>query len=154
MRARKTLIVFTATLAIAACSPGEAATSETTGSPTTVAVTSTTIETATTTQVAITTSAVPGTTATTVAPSTTLAEPTEVEGVVIAVEGGLQVVDSFTILIGAGEQMTFDPGPGLLFDGGPLSHLREHLADGSPVYVVYIVEADGTNVAIEVGDAD
>lgn len=147
MRTRQALVVLSAAIVVAACSPDEAALPETTAPPTTV-------DTVTTTLPAPTTTLPPTTTTTpTVAPSTTVAEPGEVEGVVIAVEGGLQVIDSFTILIGSGEQMTFDPAPGLLFGGGPLSHLRDHLADGAPVYVIYTVEPDGTNVAIEVGDA-
>lgn len=146
MKPRQVLIVLLAAIIVAACTPDEAALPETTAPPTTV-------DTATTTLPAPTTTLPPTTRTATVAPATTVAEPREVEGVVIAVEGGLRAIDSFTVLVGSGEQMTFDPVPGLLFDGGPLSHLREHLLDGVPVYVIYTVEPDGTNVAIEVGDA-
>ncbi|MGA7280999.1 MAG: hypothetical protein WBZ40_04375 [Acidimicrobiia bacterium] len=56
-----------------------------------------------------------------------------VKGVVISVDGTLDEVDSFTLLV-EGDQLTFVPIP----DGDyqfPLPHLREHERSGSPVLV-------------------
>lgn len=143
------MVLVWAALALVACSPEQSARSETTAPP----PISTTVLGATAIPVPPTSKAVPPTTTTTITPSTTVTEPAEEEGVIIAVDGGLQVINSFTLLTPEGELMTFVPGPDLLFGGGPLSHLREHLVDGLPVHVVYIVEVDATNVAIEVDDA-
>jgi len=80
-------------------------------------------------------------------------EAVEVSGVVIDVQGNLQGTDSFTLLIEDGSELVLVPAPGLLFEGGPLSHLRDHVLSGAKVKVVYTVEDDGTHIAIEVGDA-
>ncbi|MEE9177612.1 MAG: hypothetical protein V3U46_04235 [Acidimicrobiia bacterium] len=80
-------------------------------------------------------------------------EAVEVTGVVIDVQGNLQGTDSFTILIEDGSELVLVPTPGLLFEGGPLSHLRDHVLSGAKVKVVYTVEDDGAHIAIEVGDA-
>ncbi len=80
-------------------------------------------------------------------------EAVEATGVVIDVQGNLQGTDSFTILIEDGSELVLIPAPGLLFEGGPLSHLRDHVLSGAKVKVVYTVEDDGTHIAIEVGDA-
>jgi len=77
----------------------------------------------------------------------------EATGVVIDVQGNLQGTNSFTILIEDGSELVMIPAPGLLFDGGPLSHLRDHVLSGAKVKVVYTVEDDGTHIAIQVGDA-
>lgn len=56
-------------------------------------------------------------------------------GVVLAVEGDLTEVSSFTLLV-EGDELTFQP----VADGDypyPLSHLREHLRDGSPILVTW-----------------
>ncbi len=90
----------------------------------------------------------PATTSTTSAP-----EPVEVAGVVIDFDGNLQEVSSFTLLV-EGEPIVLVPDDGVLFDGGPLSHLRDHLSSGAPVRVVYLTNADSINIAIEIGDAD
>jgi hypothetical protein len=54
-------------------------------------------------------------------------------GIVVAVEGDLNAVTSFTILV-EGDAFEFIP-----VEGGhyafPLAHLREHLRDGTPVRV-------------------
>ncbi|MGH8926831.1 MAG: hypothetical protein ACRDWH_00650 [Acidimicrobiia bacterium] len=56
-----------------------------------------------------------------------------VTGTVLAVDGDLVEVRSFSVLV-EGDQMTFVPT-----DEGdyayPLAHLREHLRDGSPIRV-------------------
>ncbi len=56
-----------------------------------------------------------------------------VKGVVISVDGTLDEVDSFTLLV-EGDQLIFVPVP----EGDyqfPLPHLREHQRSGSPVLV-------------------
>ena len=71
-------------------------------------------------------------------------------GVVTQVDGDLSKVRTFTLLV-EGDSMTFTPAAGGNFDF-PLTHLREHLRDGSPVRVSW--ERDGDrNVAVAVGDA-
>lgn len=77
-----------------------------------------------------------------------------VEGVVIAVDGGLAGVVSFTIVTGDGDRITFIPDDGVttFAHGGPLSHLHEHLQTASPVRVTW-VERDGVPVALAVADA-
>jgi hypothetical protein len=112
------------------------------------ATTSTITQTPTTTaQPTATTSSEPTTT------TSTIPERIEVVGVVIAVEGNLQGTDSFTIVVDGGTELVFLPEKGLLFDGGPLSHLRDHLTSGSPVGVSYSTDASGNNIAHVVGDA-
>lgn len=71
-------------------------------------------------------------------------------GVVIAVEGTLSEVSSFTLLV-EGDELTFEPVP----DGDypyPLSHLREHLRDGSPIFVTW-ERVDGALRALALEDA-
>lgn len=77
-----------------------------------------------------------------------------VDGVVVAVDGGLSGVVSFTIVTPAGERLQFVPDEGVTnFDhGGPLSHLHEHLQTASPVRVTYL-DRSGTLVALVVSDA-
>ena len=71
-------------------------------------------------------------------------------GVVIAVEGTLNQVTSFTLLV-EGDELTFQPVP----DGDypyPLSHLREHLRDGNPILVTW-ERSDGELRALALADA-
>lgn len=71
-------------------------------------------------------------------------------GVVIAVEGTLNQVTSFTLLV-EGDELTFQPVP----DGDypyPLSHLREHLRDGNPILVTW-ERSDGVLRALALADA-
>ncbi len=73
-----------------------------------------------------------------------------VMGVVTQVDGDLSEVRTFTLLV-EGDSMTFTPAADGDFDF-PLTHLREHLRDGSPVRVRW--ERDGDrNLAVAVGDA-
>jgi hypothetical protein len=58
-----------------------------------------------------------------------------VTGLVVEVEGDLEVVTSFTIDAG-GIEYRFVPIPGVVY-GFPLPHLREHLRDAAPVTVDY-----------------
>lgn len=76
-----------------------------------------------------------------------------VTGVVVAVEGNLQSVASFTIRGDDGSDHRFVPADGLRFDDGPLSHLQSHVVSGVPVTVEYR-DDDGTLVATSVVDAD
>ena len=72
-----------------------------------------------------------------------------VMGVVIAVEGDLSDVRSFTLLV-EGDQLIFVP----IADGDyayPLSHLRDHVRDGVPVRVKW-ERRDGQLVALAVDD--
>jgi hypothetical protein len=54
-------------------------------------------------------------------------------GIVVAVEGDLNAVTSFTVLV-EGDTFEFIPVPGGDY-AFPLPHLREHLRDSSPVRV-------------------
>ena len=71
-------------------------------------------------------------------------------GPVIAVDGDLTEVRSFTVLV-EGDPMVFVP----IAEGDyafPLTHLREHLRDGTPVRVAWEKRADQI-AAISVEDA-
>jgi hypothetical protein len=83
----------------------------------------------------------------------TMPELHQATGVVIAVVGNLQGTDSFTILLPDGSELVLLPEPDLLFDGGPLAHLRDHLTSGAPIVVTYTVDKDGNNNAHSAGDA-
>jgi hypothetical protein len=70
-------------------------------------------------------------------------------GIVIEVEGDLDEVTSFTVLVEGGE-MTFLPVEGGAYDF-PLSHLREHLRTGEPVLVTWELDG-GRRVALALAD--
>ena len=76
-----------------------------------------------------------------------------VDGVVVAVDGGLSAVVGFELVTTAGERLAFVPDPDLdrFDDGAPLSHLTEHLSTGIPVRVVY-EERSGVLVAVALSD--
>lgn len=74
-------------------------------------------------------------------------------GVVVAVDGTLAGVDSFSVLLSDGSTIQVTPQRGLLFDGGPLSHLRDHLVSGSPIAMVFHQEGDKL-IVTEVGDSE
>jgi hypothetical protein len=95
------------------------------------------------------------TTPTTTTPSTDLANDQilSVVGVVIVVDGNLTGINSFTIRLDDGTDRAFIPEPDALFDTGPFSHIRDHLASGTPIRVDYLAFEDGSNVAIGAGDA-
>jgi len=76
-----------------------------------------------------------------------------VTGTVIDVVGDLSTITGVTLLTEDGEQVDFIPAPDALFDGGPISHIRDHLVSGAPVQFEYRELNDGTLVAIELGDA-
>lgn len=76
-----------------------------------------------------------------------------IEGVVVAVDGGLSGVASFEIVTAKGQRLRFVPGEGLdaFDDGAPLSHLNEHLQTGAGVRVTYVGD-NGTLIALAVTD--
>jgi hypothetical protein len=102
----------------------------------------------------------PTPTSTAAATPTTLAadgEPPRVAsqqtvGVVIAVDGDLSEIRAFSLLLSDGAVIELAPQAGLLFDEGPLSHVRDHLVSGAPIAVAFHVEA-GVAIATKVGDA-
>jgi hypothetical protein len=120
----------------------------TSGAATTLAATTTTPATAPQTTIATPTTHVPAT--------TTTAVPVEetVTGVVIAVEGNLTGIDSFVIRLPDGSDLSLVPTEGLLFDGvGPLSHVRDHLVSGNPIYVTYEASSELPPIVHAIGDA-
>jgi hypothetical protein len=71
-------------------------------------------------------------------------------GTVVAVDGDLSIVRSFTVLV-EGEQMTFVPVAEGVY-AYPLAHLRDHLRDGAPIRIGW--ERRGEDlVAVFVDDA-
>jgi hypothetical protein len=76
-----------------------------------------------------------------------------VMGVVTQVSGELGEVTSFVVTDGEGRSHQFEPAPGLMFEDGPLDHLREHIVSGDPVEVRYERSEDGALIAIDVADA-
>jgi hypothetical protein len=70
-------------------------------------------------------------------------------GVVIDVDGDLEEVRSFTLLV-EGDEMTFVPSLEGEYDY-PLSHLRDHLRDGVPIRVGW-ERRDGQLVALTLDD--
>lgn len=71
-------------------------------------------------------------------------------GIVIAVDGTLSEVSSFTLLV-EGDELIFEPVAGGDYPY-PLSHLREHLRDGSPIFVTW-ERVDGVLRALALEDA-
>lgn len=88
--------------------------------------------------------------------SSTTVNPNQVEGVVSEVTGDLTAIQSFVILDDNGKSHLFTPEQGLLFYGGPLSHLRDHIISGQRVVVTFEEGAYGamTAVLIEHTDGD
>jgi hypothetical protein len=77
---------------------------------------------------------------------------TTVVGIVTQVSGDLGSVESFIVTDPQGQSHQFTPAPGLLFDGGPIDHLREHIVTGDPVEVRYERSDGGALIAVEVTD--
>ncbi len=75
-----------------------------------------------------------------------------VEGLVVDVQGDLVTVRTFTILDEEGRRWTFRPAPGVTLHGGPLGHLKAHMAAGEPVRVRYRSGSGGDLVAVAVED--
>jgi hypothetical protein len=72
-----------------------------------------------------------------------------VTGLVVEVEGDLEVVTSFTVNAG-GIEYRFVPIPGVVYEF-PLPHLREHLREAAPVTVDYR-DDDGILEALAITD--
>lgn len=70
-------------------------------------------------------------------------------GIVLGVEGSLEEVTSFTVLI-EGEELTFVPVEEGDYDF-PLSHLRAHLRTGEPILVTWELD-DGSRKALALAD--
>ena len=75
-------------------------------------------------------------------------------GVVISIEStGPTAVTGFRLRTAAGETVDFDVGRLDLSDGGlPAPHLHDHLRDGEPIEVEYVVEG-GRYVVLRYIDA-
>lgn len=74
----------------------------------------------------------------------------EATGIVVDVQGDLEDIERFTVLVD-GEEMVFEPSPAGEY-AFPLGHLRDHLRSGEPVLVRW--EEDGDRmVAMFIDDA-
>lgn len=78
----------------------------------------------------------------------------EVVGVVTEVTGDLTQVESFVVLDEDGNSHLMTPENGLLFYGGPLSHLRDHIVTGQQVRVTFEEGAYGAMTATLIVHAD
>ncbi|MCZ7533979.1 MAG: hypothetical protein M5U23_11355 [Acidimicrobiia bacterium] len=72
----------------------------------------------------------------------------QVSGIVTEVTGDLTGVESFVILDNDGNSHLLRPAPGLLFYGGPLIHLRDHVTTGQRVTVTFESSASGEMTAV------
>lgn len=77
-----------------------------------------------------------------------------VEGIITQVSGELGSVETFIVLDDDGKSHQFTPEPGLLFYGGPLDHLRDHIVTGQRVVVTFEESAYGKNTAVLILHAD
>jgi hypothetical protein len=73
-------------------------------------------------------------------------------GVVSEVNGDITTLTGFVVLAPDGSSHRFTPADGLLFEGGPLSHLREHIVTGQLVIVTFERGSDGELIAVHVED--
>jgi hypothetical protein len=71
-------------------------------------------------------------------------------GIVLGVDGSLEEVTSFTVLVD-GEEVTFAPVEGGDYDF-PLSHLREHQRTGEPILVTWELDEEGNRKALALAD--
>ncbi len=78
----------------------------------------------------------------------------QVSGVVTEVTGDLTGVVSFVVLDNDGNSHLFRPAPGLLFYGGPLIHLRDHVTTGQRVTVTFETAAYGEMTAVLIEHED
>ena len=74
-------------------------------------------------------------------------------GIITEVNGDLTSVAGFVVLGEDGSSHRFTPVNGLLFEGGPLIHLRDHVVSGQPVVVTFEQGPDGEFIAVRVEDA-
>ena len=84
--------------------------------------------------------------------SATTTSDNTLTGVISEVTGDLTSVSAFVVLDEDGSSHKFVPVEGLLFEGGPLSHLREHIVTGDPVVVTFESGAGGELIAVHVVD--
>ncbi len=70
-----------------------------------------------------------------------------ISGIVTEVTGDLTTVESFVVLDGTGRSHKFVPADGLLFYGGPLTHLRDHVVTGQPITVTFVEGFEGEKTA-------
>jgi hypothetical protein len=77
-----------------------------------------------------------------------------VEGIITQVSGELGSVETFIVFDDNGKSHQFTPEPGLLFYGGPLDHLRDHIVTGQRVVVTFESSAYGSNTAVLILHAD
>jgi hypothetical protein len=73
-------------------------------------------------------------------------------GIVSEVNGDITTLTGFVVLAPDGSSHRFTPADGLLFEGGPLSHLREHIITGQLVIVTFEQGSDGGLIAVHVED--
>jgi hypothetical protein len=73
-------------------------------------------------------------------------------GVITEVNGDLTSVAGFVVLAEDGSSHRFTPVNGLRFEGGPLTHLRDHVVSGQPVVVTFERGPDGELIAVHVED--
>lgn len=78
----------------------------------------------------------------------------QIEGIVTEVTGDLEHVESFVVLDGDGMSHLLTPEDGLLFYGGPVSHLRDHIVSGERVVVTFEEGAYGAMIAVLIEHAD
>jgi hypothetical protein len=74
-------------------------------------------------------------------------------GVISEVSGDLTTLTAFVVLAEDGSSHRFTPVDGLLFEGGPLTHLREHVVTGQPIVVTFERGSGGELTAIRIEDA-
>ena len=86
--------------------------------------------------------------------SSTPANANQIEGVISEVTGDLTEIQSFVILDDEGKSHLFTPEQGLVFYGGPLSHLRDHIITGERVVVTFEEAAYGSMTAVLIEHAD
>ena len=77
-----------------------------------------------------------------------------VEGIITQVTGALGSVETFIALDDRGNSHQFTPEPGLLFYGGPLDHLRDHIVTGQRVVVTFESSAYGNQTAVLIVHTD
>ena len=153
------LVVFAAIGTLSSCSD-QASSDQAAADPAPLS-SAASIDTGPTTSVALAPTTRGDTPTTTVTPTTAVAVDASVgnrsiqhaAGVVIAVDGDLSEIRAFTMLLADGTALDLVPQAGLLFDGGPLAHLRDHLVSGAPISVDYHGEG-GVALATSVGDAE
>ena len=73
-----------------------------------------------------------------------------VVGVISEVSGDITSVTGFVVLSDDATSHQFTPTPGLVFMGGPLTHLRDHIISGERVVVSFERGDDGALIAVAI----